>query len=146
MVALGTGVPDNRPENWEIEPGDHVLMKLYGGTDLGNGWHLCSLDDVLGVLVEGGNEIVPVGDNIIVRMMPPEKMGGAQSTIHLPDGSKQTANFGVVVGVAEDCHLIADGDFVFVASTQGAHYTVGGNDFIIISETKIKAQVEKPTA
>lgn len=141
VVNVGTGPKDDPEYVWEIEPGDKLLMKQYGGTDLGDGWRVCSVRDVLGVLLDNGNEIVPINDNIIVRMLPPKEQVGS---IVLADNSKETQEFGVVVGVAEGCEHISEDDFVFVAKTQGAHYRVGGKDFIILSERACKATVAKP--
>lgn len=143
VVQIGTGAKSNDTdwEGFEVDPGDVVLLERYGGTDLGDGFAILPETCVLGIL-EDDNKIAPIGTNVIVRMMPPEEQKGK---IILPEFSKETQEFGVVVAVAERCKHIQEDDFVFVAKTQGAHYRVGGDDFIVIREDKIHATVEKET-
>lgn len=142
VVRCGLG-PKNRPEweGFEVDDGDAVLLERFGGTDLGDGWAVVPETCVLGLLENDGNEITPLGLNIIVRMLPPEEREGR---IVLPEFSKETQEFGVVMGVASRCRFIEKDDWVYVSRTQGAHYRVGGQDYIIVHEEKIHAKVEKP--
>ncbi len=141
VVRLGTGWPEG-DYPWQVQQDDRVLLEKFGGQDLGEGYVIVKESDILAFLPTE-DSIVPVNRRIVVRMLPPDEKKGL---LWLPEGSKQTQEFGVVVGVSDDCEIIDNGDYVFVSRTQGTHYRVGGDDFILLLEDKVQAKFKKDSA
>ena len=138
VVRLGKGNPAGEYD-WQVEEGDRVLLEKFGGQDLGDGYVIVKEADILAFLPTE-DSLVPINKRIVVRMLPPQEQEGM---FWIPESSRESNEFGVVISVSDDCEIIESEDYVFVSKTQGTHYRVGGDDFIILPESKVQARVKK---
>lgn len=139
VQTLGLGPKDDPDFEFTVQEGDRVLMQQYGGVELEPGLVIMDEQNILGFLPTP-DSIQPILGRVVVRMLPPDERKGL---IWLPAISQETQEFGVVVGVADDCITIQKGDYVYVGKTQGTHYRTGGSSYIILDEKAIKMVVEK---
>ena len=138
VISLGKGNPDGQ-YTWQVQEGDRVLLEKFGGQDIGDGYVIVKEADILAFLPTE-DSLVPINKRIVVRMLPPQEQEGM---FWIPEGSRETNEFGVVVSVSDDCEIIESEDYVFVSKTQGTHYRVGEQDFILLPESKVQARIRK---
>lgn len=81
----------------------------------------------------------PIKDRVLVRMH--ERATESAGGIVLPEVSRTTETWGIVEAVGETVSEEIDlEDEVFIPSTAGTHFVVGGKDVVLVSERDILAK------
>jgi len=140
VLRTGTGPKKAEADKWggfTVEQGDFVLINRYGARDVTDDLAIVKSEDIL-ARIEGG-ELFPLDTTLLIRVLPRETQAGS---IVLPEFSRMTQEFGVVVDRGDRCKIIHEGDYVFVASTQGMHYRAHGQDYILLREEAVKAYAD----
>tara|TARA_R110000803_G_scaffold79541_3_gene145171 strand:- start:1074 stop:1346 length:273 start_codon:yes stop_codon:yes gene_type:complete len=84
------------------------------------------------------NTFTPINKNVLVKMLPREEMHGS---IHIPDYSQKTNEWGTVISYADDCEEMNETDVdVYIPPHLGTHLIFERtDDYVLIHESKIIA-------